>query len=85
MTVNLIQSTNVTVEASGDAPARHAVLVCEGWWHPNCKKGQVHDHPESPNGAWSMTMHRQCEPVFTMRESESFQPVSGSVTLRAKR
>ena len=37
--------------------------VQEGWWHPNCKDGQVHDHkPNQP-----ATMHRLCEPVYTKR------------------
>lgn len=38
-------------------------LVAEGWWHPNVKGGQVHDHkPNQP-----ATMHRLCEPVYTKR------------------
>lgn len=43
------------------------VVVQEGWWHPNTKSGQVHDHPESPNGSWSVAHHRLCEPVYTRR------------------
>lgn len=44
---------------------RRQEYVEEGWWHPNVKGGQVHDHkPGMP-----MTMHRTCEPVFTKREA----------------
>jgi hypothetical protein len=45
----------------------NATFVCEGWWHPNVKKGQVHDHPERPGGSWSVASHRLCEPVYTKR------------------
>lgn len=45
----------------------HETLVCEGWWHPNVKSGQVHLHPESPGGGWSVATHRLCEPVYTKR------------------
>ena len=40
-----------------------AVYVDEGWWHPDVKSGQVHDHKDNQ----PMTMHRQCEPVYTKR------------------
>jgi hypothetical protein len=43
--------------------------VMEGWWHPNVKGGQVHEHPENPNGNWSAATHRLCEPVYTHRET----------------
>ncbi len=35
----------------------------EGWWHPNVKSGQVHDHSDGQPA----TMHRLCEPVYTRR------------------
>jgi hypothetical protein len=38
--------------------------VCEGWWNPDVKSGQVHDH----NSNQPATMHRLCEPVYTRRE-----------------
>lgn len=41
--------------------------VCEGWWHPNVKSGQVHDHPEHPGRSWQTAMHRQCEQIYTKR------------------
>jgi len=41
------------------------VLVAEGWWHPNVKSGQIHDHTERT----MQTMHRLCEPVYTRREA----------------
>jgi hypothetical protein len=43
------------------------VYVEEGWWHPNCKSGQVHSHPDNPTGSWSVANHRACEPVYTRR------------------
>lgn len=43
--------------------------VCEGWWHPNVKSGQVHDHPENPGGGWSSASHRLCELVYTKRDA----------------
>lgn len=46
------------------------VFVEEGWWHPNCKSGQVHPHPENPNGGWSVANHRSCEPVYTRRPAD---------------
>lgn len=55
----------VHVARNGDRPARLAVLVAEGWWHPNVKKGQVHDH--APEGSGYPTYHRECEQVWTMR------------------
>lgn len=39
-------------------------LVEEGWWHPNTNAGKVHGHPERPNGNWSVTNHRLCEPLY---------------------
>lgn len=45
------------------------LYVAEGWWHPNAKSGQVHEHPERPNGNWSVTSHRLCEPVYTKRKT----------------
>jgi hypothetical protein len=47
-----------------------AALVMEGWWHPNVKGGQVHDHPEAPGRSWSRASHRLCEPVYTHRETD---------------
>lgn len=45
------------------AVAEATTAVCEGWWHPNVKRGIVHDHkPNQP-----MTMHRECEQVYTHR------------------
>jgi hypothetical protein len=44
--------------------------VNEGWWAPNVKSGQVHDHPKNPGQSWSVTMHRECEPVYTKRTIE---------------
>jgi hypothetical protein len=44
-----------------------ATAVMEGWWHPNVKSGQVHDHPEAPGRGWSHASHRLCEPVYTHR------------------
>ena len=41
--------------------------IWEGWWSPNVKAGQVHDHPEDPGRGWSVTMHRECERVYTKR------------------
>lgn len=43
------------------------VYVDEGWWAPNVKSGQVHDHPVNPNGNWYPAHHRECEPVYTKR------------------
>jgi hypothetical protein len=45
------------------------IYVCEGWWHPNVRSGQVHDHPENPGRGWSSASHRQCEQVYTKREN----------------
>lgn len=49
------------------ARALSETAVAEGWWHPNVKSGQVHDHPENPGRGWSEASHRQCEPVYTHR------------------
>lgn len=51
-------------EADGDT-----LLVEEGWWHPNVRSGQIHDHPVEPGRGWSTASHRLCEPVFTRRSS----------------
>lgn len=39
----------------------------KGWWAPNVKAGQIHDHPENPGRSWSSATHRLCEPVYTRR------------------
>jgi hypothetical protein len=41
--------------------------VNEGWWAPNVKSGQVHDHTANQPA----TMHRECEPVYTKRSVPS--------------
>lgn len=50
-----------------------------GWWHPTVKDGRVHEHPERPNGSWSVPMHRLCQPVYSRSH------VIGGVTLDAER
>jgi hypothetical protein len=45
-----------------------AFYVCEGYWHPRVKSGQVHAHPEQPGRGWSSASHRQCEPVYTRHD-----------------
>jgi hypothetical protein len=42
--------------------------VAEGWWHPNVRSGQVHDHTPRQ----SATMHRLCEQVYTRREARQW-------------
>jgi 5'-nucleotidase len=44
--------------------------VAEGWWHPNTKAGQVHDHPLNPGRSWSVASHGMCEPVYTKRPAK---------------
>lgn len=53
--------------------------VCEGWWHPNVKSGQVHEHPEKPGRGWSSASHRLCEQVYTLRSRDKYEPEWGIV------
>ena len=46
-----------------EAEEQAFVYVDEGWWHPNVKSGQVHDH----DSRQPQTMHRLCEQVYTKR------------------
>ena len=55
--------------ATGTVQPTAVVYVCEGWWHPNVRDGQVHDHPAQPGRSWSSVSHRQCEPVYTKRDA----------------
>jgi hypothetical protein len=48
--------------------------VCQGWWHPNVRSGQVHDHPEHPGRSWQTAMHRQCEQIYTKRAIHTDRP-----------
>jgi hypothetical protein len=41
--------------------------VSQGWWHPNVKSGQVHDH----TAVQPQTMHRLCRPVALAPEARS--------------
>jgi hypothetical protein len=49
--------------------------VNEGWWAPNVKSGQVHDHPKNPGQSWSVTMHRECEPVYTWTTGPAWRTI----------
>lgn len=57
---------NAGMAGAAGAMARY---IQEGWWHPNVKSGQVHDHPEDPGRSWSQASHRLCESVYTYRPS----------------
>lgn len=61
------ESGDATVEQPPDLST--TVYVAEGWWHPNCKSGQVHDHPKEPKGSWSVANHRTCVEVYTKRKT----------------
>lgn len=44
--------------------------VSAGWWHPDVKGGQVHEHSDGP-GRWStVASHKRCQLVYVLRASE---------------